>query len=145
MNILATLFIAYFSWKWWNSIIEIYYDFNKIFVLYFETTKMLIFWVCFRLYYLNLSGKNGFWDTNHWSDFCYHHWELICRNKWHPGISHHTGLRVFYCWWRTLLVTTSKFGLLTIRKHNASRKHLFLYPQGGMSGPRKPKKNKHQH
>ena len=37
MNILATLFIAYFSWKWWNSIIEIYYDFNKIFVCF-------IFW-----------------------------------------------------------------------------------------------------
>ena len=60
MNILVALFIAYFSWKWWNTIIEIYYDFNKIFVLYFETTKMLIFGVCFILYYLNLSGKNGF-------------------------------------------------------------------------------------
>ena len=37
MNILATLLIGYFSWKWWNSIIKIYYDFNKIFVCF-------IFW-----------------------------------------------------------------------------------------------------
>ena len=33
---------------------------KSLFVLYFETTKMLIFGVCFILYYLNLSGKNGF-------------------------------------------------------------------------------------
>ena len=37
------------------------------------------------------------------------------------------------------MVTTSKFGLLTIRWHSATRKHLFLYPQGGRSGLRKPK------
>ena len=35
--------------------------------------------------------------------------------------------------------------LLTIRWRSATRKHLFLYPQGGRSGLRKPKKNKHQH
>ena len=34
-----------------------------MFVLYFETTKMLIFGVCFILYFLNLSGKNGFWSN----------------------------------------------------------------------------------
>ena len=27
------------------------------------------------------------WDTNPWSNFCDSHWELICRNKWHPGTS----------------------------------------------------------
>ena len=27
------------------------------------------------------------WDTNPWSNFCDPHWELICRNKWHPGTS----------------------------------------------------------
>ena len=27
------------------------------------------------------------WDTNSWSTFCDPHRELICRNKWHPGIS----------------------------------------------------------
>ena len=36
---------------------------KSLFVLYFETTKMLIFGVCFILYYLNLSGKNGFWSN----------------------------------------------------------------------------------
>ena len=38
------------------------------------------------------------------------------------------------------MVATSKFGLLTIRQHSATRKHLFLYPQGDRSGLRKPKK-----
>ena len=50
--------------------------------------------------------------------------------------------------WRSLLVATSKFSLLTIRWHSATRKHLFLYPQGDRSGLRKPKKNNrsyHQH
>ena len=32
--------------------------------------------------------------------------------------------------WRSLLAATSKFGLLTIRWHNATRKHLFPNPQG---------------
>ena len=27
-------------------------------------------------------------------------------------------------------VTTSKFGLLTIRQHSATRRHIFPYPQG---------------
>ena len=31
-------------------------------------------------------------------------------------------------------------GLLTIRQHSATRKHLFQYPQGDRSGLRKPKK-----
>ena len=31
--------------------------------------------------------------NNPWSNFCDRHWELICRNKWHPGTSeiHTTG------------------------------------------------------
>ena len=45
----------------------------------------------------------------------------------------------------SLLVATSKFGLLTIRWHSATRKHVFQYPQGDRSGLRKPKKDKHQH
>ena len=49
----------------------------------------------------------------------------------------------FTCCWRSLLVATSKFGLLTIRWHSAARKHLFLYPQGDRSGLGKPKKDKH--
>ena len=46
---------------------------------------------------------------------------------------------------RSLLVATSKFGLLTVRWHSATGKHLFLSPQGDRSGLRKPKKDKHQH
>ena len=38
----------------------------------------------------------------------------------------------------------SKFGLFTTRQHSATRKHLFLYPQGDGSGLGKPKKDKHQ-
>ena len=30
---------------------------------------------------------------------------------------------IFTCWWRSLLVATSKFGLLTIRQYGATRKH----------------------
>ena len=25
------------------------------------------------------------WEINPWSNFCDHHWELICCNKWHQG------------------------------------------------------------
>ena len=27
------------------------------------------------------------WDSNPWSNFCDHHWELICGNKWHAVTS----------------------------------------------------------
>ena len=78
------------------------------------------------------------WDTNPWSNFCDPHWELICHNKWHPGTSeistkpeiavgmhfhvqtwHENYPSIFTCWWRNLLVATSKFGLLTIRQPSA--------------------------
>ena len=36
-------------------------------------------------------------------------------------------------------------GLLTISRHSATRKHLFLYPQGDRSGLRNPKIDKDQH
>ena len=53
------------NWKWWNSIIEIYYNLVKsMLVLFFEATKMLIFGVCFILYFLNLSGKNAIFFTS---------------------------------------------------------------------------------
>ena len=45
----------------------------------------------------------------------------------------------------SLLDTTTKFSLYTIRRHSATQKHLFLYPQGDRSGLRKPKKDKYQH
>ena len=35
--------------------------------------------------------------------------------------------------------------LLSIRRHSATRKHLFLYPQGDWPGLRNSKKDKHQH
>ena len=38
----------------------------------------------------------------------------------------------------------SKFSLLAIRRHSATRKQLFPYPQGDRLGLRKPKKDKHQ-
>ena len=38
----------------------------------------------------------------------------------------------------------SKFSLLTIRRHSATRKQLLSYTQGDRSGQRKPKKDKHQ-
>ena len=92
------------------------------------------------------------WGTNPWSDYCDHHWELTCRNKWDPGTSeiftppeiaagmhfhartwHQNYRGIFNCWWRSLLVAPSKFGLLTITRHSATRKHLFLYPRGARS------------
>ena len=41
---------------------------------------------------------------------------------------------IFTCWWRSLLFATSLFGLITIRWHSTTRKHLFLHPQGDRSG-----------
>ena len=38
-----------------------------------------------------------------------------------------------------LMVTTPKFGLLTIRRHSATRKHLFSYPQVNRLGLKKSK------
>ena len=35
---------------------------NSLFVLYFKTTKMLNLGLCFILYYLKLSGTDGFWS-----------------------------------------------------------------------------------
>ena len=64
----------------------------------------------------------------------------FCLQTWRKKYS-----SVFLYYWRSLLVTTSKFGLLTIRWHIVTRKHLFPYPPGGMSGLRKPKKDKHQY
>ena len=42
------------------------------------------------------------------------------------------------------MVATSKLGVITIRRHSATRKHLLPYPQDDGSGLRKPKKDKHQ-
>ena len=42
--------------------------------------------------------------------------------------------RYFYLLMEKPLVATSKFGLLTIKWHSATRKHLFLYAQGDRSG-----------
>ena len=46
----------------------------------------------------------------------------------------------FTCWWRSILVVASKFGLLTMRQHSATIKHLLPYPQGDRSDLRKQKK-----
>ena len=53
--------------------------------------------------------------------------------------------RYFYLLTEMPLVLTFKFGLLTIRRHRATRKHFFQYTQGDRSGLRNPKKDKHQH
>ena len=85
------------------------------------------------------------WDTNPWSNFCDPHWELICCNKWHTGSSeistspeiavgkhfhawmwHYNYPGIFMCWCRSLFVATSKFGLLTIIWHSATRNHLIF-------------------
>ena len=47
---------------------------------------------------------------------------------------------IFTCWWGGLLVNILKSSLPTVRWHNATRKHIFLYTQGDRSGLRKPKK-----
>lgn len=43
------------------------------------------------------------------------------------------------------MIASPKFGLLTIWQHIATRKDLFLYPQGDGSGLRNQKKDKRQH
>ena len=48
-----------------------------------------------------------------------------------------------FIWWlRILLIAASKFGLLAIKPLSATRKHLFLYPQGDRLSLRKPQKDK---
>ena len=42
-------------------------------------------------------------------------------------------------WWRSLLFATSKLGFFSMKQYCASRKHLFLCPQGGRSGLTKQK------
>ena len=90
-------------------------------------------------------------------------WELICRNKWHSRTSEISTApeiavgRHFHTWSGTrgtplflpaveeTLLAISMFSLLTIKRHSATRKQLFLYPEGDRSGLRNPKKDKHQH
>ena len=79
-------------------------------------------------------------------NFCHHHWELICRNKWQAGISKKPYHRKYQLWhtmrnmapklsWyfyllqRSLLITISKFGLLTVRWLSATSKHISLTDQ----------------
>ena len=87
---------------------------------------------------------------------------LSVKKKWHPRTlktftspeiavgtlpcmtGHQNYPAIFTCWWRSHLVATSSFGLLTIRWLNATRKHVFLYPQGDLSGLGKPKNDMHQ-
>ena len=71
-------------------------------------------------------------------------------HAWHPGTSeistspeiavgmhfhaltwHWNYPSIFTCWWWRLLVATSKLSLLTLRRHGATRKHLFLDHQTG--------------
>ena len=66
---------------------------------------------------------------------------IVTRSQYVPFV---TIYLIVTCWYRSLLVTASKFGLLTIRQNCANRKHLFLYSQGDRSGLRKPKKDKQQ-
>ena len=96
--------------------------------------------------------------------------ELICCNKWHPGT---VGISTYnkqsckdvktnfhaqdrarntpiflsangeYFW--LLSVASSKFGLLTIKRHSAAKKCLFRSPWGDRSGLRRPKMDMHQH
>ena len=92
------------------------------------------------------------------SNFCDPCWERICPNKWHPGISEistppeiavGTSLHARHGF-KTIPVflpangETSwsllpRFGLLAIRRHLATRKHLFLYLQGDRSGQKAKK------
>ena len=44
---------------------------------------------------------------------------------------------IFICRWKSILFTTFKFGLLTIKWHSTTRKRLFLYPQSDTEWPSK--------
>ena len=64
-----------------------------------------------------------------------------CRDTLHFHVRHCTKTtQYFYLVREKPLVAASKLGLLTIRWHSATRKHLFLYPQGDRSDWRKPKR-----
>ena len=73
-------------------------------------------------------------------DFQNIHIRNSCRDTLLCGTKNKNYPNVFPCWWKRLLVATSKFGFLTTRWHNATRKHLFLYPKRDRSGLRKLKK-----
>ena len=52
---------------------------------------------------------------------------------------HYNYPNIFTFWWRSLLVVTSKYCLLTRMQYNATRKHWCIYPQGERSGLRNSK------
>ena len=56
-----------------------------------------------------------------------------CRNTL-PHVTWHSNYHIFICWEGSLLVATSKFSLLTIKQHSATRKYLFRSPQNDRSG-----------
>ena len=64
---------------------------------------------------------------------------------WAQYLCAHTASMAWeYVWilhW-SLLIATSRFGLLTMKRHKSTRKHLSLNPQGDRSGLRKPKMDK---
>ena len=84
------------------------------------------------------------WKCRLWA-----HYGLICHNKWCLGTTGISTLPAhgswYSCWWNSVLVTTSNFGLLTLRWHSATKKQLFLYPQGDKSALRKPEEDKYNH
>ena len=97
-------------------------------------------------------------------NFCEPHWQLICHNKWCPGISEifkpldivagmhfhvQPGTKSCYLYLLMEKPLGHYFQIWSLKyqaaQHRATKKHLFLYPQGDGSGLRKPKKDKHQH
>ena len=94
----------------------------------------------------------GSWDTNPGSNLCDSQWKFICCNKWHQGTSEisipsEIALGTHFHAWHDIK-TTPVFlpadGKASWRQ-SATRKQVFLYPQGRRSGVRKTKKDKHQY
>ena len=109
---------------------------------YFQKLIFLVIWcknICGKWRSKSARLAVSTWNSDPWGNFCDPHWEVICSNKWHPGtLGIIAPLEIavgthFYAWHgtKTTMVFLSPD---TIRRHSATRKNVFLYPQGDKSG-----------
>ena len=91
----------------------------------FERSPQIFVKLSFRVMLFKVIWLTSLWyDTTLWSNFCDSHWELPGRLEkslppeiavamhFHVRTCHLNYPGIFTCWWRNLLVATSKFGAL---------------------------------
>ena len=70
--------------------------------------NMVISWVKNKSKIERWAVSSG--DTNLWMHFCDPHWQLICRNKWHPGTSEISTLPEIAVWTQFICCSGMELG-----------------------------------